>query len=54
MLLNRDTVREKLERAKAETVNIGLAKRIGPVYDAFIPQGSFRRLILPLDQEDKC
>lgn len=45
-LLNRPTVREKLERAKAETMSIALAKGIGPVYDAFIPQGSFLRLLL--------
>jgi len=45
-LLNRPTVRAKLERAKAETISIGLARRIGPVYDAFIPQGAFLRLLL--------
>ena len=45
-LLSKLSVSEKLERAIAETMNIALAKNIGPVYDAFIPQGAFCRLML--------
>jgi hypothetical protein len=45
-LLSRPKVCEKLERAKAETMSFGLARRIGPVYNAFISQGAFRRLLL--------
>ncbi|SHO51400.1 DUF6035 family protein [Desulfopila aestuarii] len=45
-LLERQSVSEKLERAIAGTMDIALAKNIGPVYDAFIPQGAFCRLML--------
>lgn len=45
-LLEKPTVKEKLERAKSETMNIRLARNVGPVFDAFIPHGAFLRLEL--------
>lgn len=45
-LLNKPSVSKKLERAITETMDLALAKNIGPVYDAFIPHGAFQRLML--------
>lgn len=52
-LLEKSKVKEKLERAKDETLNISLARRIGAVFSAFIPHGAFLRLELQVDPVDR-
>lgn len=52
-LLEKTTVKEKLERAKNETLDVALARRVGAVFNAFIPQGAFLRLELPVDPAEK-